>query len=267
MGVGTGGRPVTSTSGGMGAVYAWWILVSLIAGVALGIGIAAYVRAINAVGPVGPNGTCPASCFSPIITIGNVTTGAPGSNVTVVNAGNETNVVLNISIPAGETGPNGTAGANGTAVPIGYAQFIYTTQAPNNGCDAPSTPSSAATCVFTVNSSIYNSIPSTIVASAGLGGTVWTLGAGTYEIHYEMSFGSAGSVAIFTGSAVGALTADTNTLAGSTTATTWIHGTALLNVGSTIIIGVGNYVGNSAIVTAGTAAGFYVIRVTFIKIA
>jgi hypothetical protein len=45
-----------------------------------------------------------------------------------------------------------------------------------------------------------------------------------------MSLASAGSVAIYTGANSASLSIDTNTISGSTTATTWIHGRAIENV-------------------------------------
>jgi hypothetical protein len=142
---------------------------------------------------------------------------------------------------------------------IGAAEYNYTTQSPNN-----SVPPGTA---FTISSLVYNSVPSAIVASAAAGGTVFTLTAGTYVIDYEMSLGSAGSIALYTGPNSGSLTIDNNTIAGSTTATTWIHGRAIEVVGSTLVVAVSSVVGTAAVVTAGTAAGIFMVRITFLKIA
>ncbi len=49
------------------------------------------------------------------ITVGTVTTGAPGSSVTVTNSGTSTAAILNFSIPAGAAGATGAAGAQGAA--------------------------------------------------------------------------------------------------------------------------------------------------------
>lgn len=59
-------------------------------------------------GGIGPAGT------AATITIGTVTTGAAGSSATVVNAGTTSAAVLNLTIPAGATGPQGPAGPPGT---------------------------------------------------------------------------------------------------------------------------------------------------------
>lgn len=50
------------------------------------------------------------------INVGNVYTGAPGSNAAVVNTGDERNVVLDFTIPRGDVGPTGPQGPQG---PIG----------------------------------------------------------------------------------------------------------------------------------------------------
>jgi hypothetical protein len=101
----------------------------------------------------------------------------------------------------------------------------------------------------------------------GAGGTVFTLSDGVYVIDYEMSLGSAGSVALYTGPNSGALAVDNATVSGSTTATTWIHGRVVQNVPTTLVIAVSSVVGTAAVVTAGTAAGLYMIRLTLLKIA
>jgi len=50
-------------------------------------------------------------------------------------------------------------------------------------------------------------------------------------LDYEMSLTSAGSIGIYTStSSIGPFAQDTNTVAGSTNATTWIHGRAIVQV-------------------------------------
>ena len=55
-------------------------------------------------GPEGPSGT------AATVDVGTTTTGAAGSDASVVNAGNSAAAVLNFSIPTGAAGPAGTAG-------------------------------------------------------------------------------------------------------------------------------------------------------------
>jgi hypothetical protein len=106
------------------------------------------------------------------------------------------------------------------------------------------------------------------VASAGASGTVFTLTAtGIYVLDYEMSLEAAGSVAIYTGASAGSLAIDNNTIAGSSSGTTWIHGRAFVEVASTpVVAAISSVVGTAAVVTAGTAAGYYMIRLTILKI-
>ena len=61
---------------------------------------------------------------------------------------------------------------------------------------------------------------------------------------------------------------DNNTISGSSTSTTWIHGRAIETVVSGVnnVIIVSSVVGTAAVVTAGTAPQ-YVTRITFLKIA
>ncbi len=61
-------------------------------------------------GGVGPTGTAGAAAS---VQVGTVTTGAPGSSASVVNAGTSSAAVLNFTIPAGATGAQGQAGATG----------------------------------------------------------------------------------------------------------------------------------------------------------
>jgi len=153
----------------------------------------------------------------------------------------------------------GATGATGSVL-LGAAEFIRTIQSPNN-----SVPPGTA---FTIDTQVFNSIPTTIVASAANGGTVYTLGLGVYVADYEMSLTSAGSIAIYTGAAAGSLAIDTNTVAGSTTGTTWIHGRALVNVTTQpFVMEISSVVGTAAVTTAGSDAGSYMVRLTLLKIA
>lgn len=53
------------------------------------------------------------------INVGNVYTGAPGTNAAVVNTGDERNVVLDFTIPRGDVGPQGPIGPTGATGPQG----------------------------------------------------------------------------------------------------------------------------------------------------
>jgi collagen type VII alpha len=175
--------------------------------------------------------------------------------------------------PTGATGAIGTTGATGATGPtgasglLGAAEFIQTVQAPNNS--VPPYTGGAPTA-FSFDTQVFNNIPTDVVAStiAGPGqGTAFTLTAGTYVFDYEMSLGAAGSVGIYTGATTTTLALDTNTVAGSTTATTWIHGRAFVDVSTTLVAAISSVVGTAAVVTAGTDAGSFMIRLTILKIA
>ena len=89
----------------------------------------------------------------------------------------------------------------------------------------------------------------------------------TYIIDYETSLGFTGPIVIYKGLNLGLLSIDNNTIAGSSTATTWIHGRAIQEVITSLVFIISSVVGNASVVTAGTAAGSYMIRLTILKIA
>jgi hypothetical protein len=95
---------------------------------------------------------------------------------------------------------------------------------------------------------------------------VFTLSEGVYVIDYETSLTSAGSIAIYSGPTIGTISIDTNTISGSTTATTWIHGRAIINVITPLVFGISSVVGAAAVTTAGTSS-LHMIRLTILKIA
>ena len=159
--------------------------------------------------------------------------------------------------PTGITGQTGPIGPTGTSGFIGYAEYIHTEQTPNN-----SIPPGTA---FTIDTEVFNTVPAFIVASPGAGGTVFTLSQGAYIIDCEMSLASAGSIAIYSGPNSASLTIDTNTVSGSTTATTWIHGRAIEFVATTLVIAISSVVGVAAVTTSGTDSS-YMIRLTILKV-
>ncbi|MBR2834063.1 MAG: hypothetical protein IKE75_06565 [Bacilli bacterium] len=82
-------------------------------------------------GPTGPTGPAgPAT-----ITIGTTTTGDPGTDANVTNAGTPENVILDFIIPTGETGPTGPTGPTGETPTI----TIGTVTTGDPGTDAAAT--------------------------------------------------------------------------------------------------------------------------------
>ena len=70
---------------------------------------------LQVVGPTGPTGPAgPAT-----ITVGNTTTGDPGTIASVTNVGTNENAILNFTIPAGVQGATGPAGPTGPTGPRG----------------------------------------------------------------------------------------------------------------------------------------------------
>ena len=57
------------------------------------------------IGPTGPTGATGATGETPIITIGEVITGAPGTEASATITGTAPNFILNLTIPQGPTGP------------------------------------------------------------------------------------------------------------------------------------------------------------------
>lgn len=189
-------------------------------------------------GPVGPTG--PAGATGPTGPIGPTgLTGPTGADG-----------------PTGPIGPTGPTGATGV---VGAAEFIRTIQAPNDSV-APGT-------AFTIDTEVFNTTAGAVTSIAGNGGTVFELQTGTYVIDYEMSLGAAGSVVLYTGATLLGVAIDPTTVAGSTTATTWIHGRSVQVVTSPFYFEVTSHTGTAAVVTAGTAAGVFMIRLTILKIA
>jgi hypothetical protein len=103
-------------------------------------------------GPQGPPGT------AATVDAGTTTTTLPGSNATVVNAGNTTHAVFNFGIPRGDVGaqgPTGPTGATGAQGPTGTAATATagttTTGAPGTNANVVNVGStSAAVFNFTI---------------------------------------------------------------------------------------------------------------------
>jgi hypothetical protein len=141
---------------------------------------------------------------------------------------------------------------------VGYAEFNTTIQ--HGILRAPGV-------AFPIDTQIYNTVPTAIVSSSGDGGTVFTLAAGAYVIDYEMSLVGPGAVAVYTGPDASSLVLDPNTVAGSTTPTTWIHGRAMEVVSTTLVFGISPVGAAAAVTTAGTDGTSFMTRLTILKIA
>lgn len=164
--------------------------------------------------------------------------------------------------PIGPTGPTGAAGSDGVAA---YAEFTNTTtQTPNNSV-APTTGSNGIG--FSFPNAVFNNAG--IVQTANTQGQYFVLPApGVYQVDYQMSLASAGSLALFVGPGPtsSGVAIDNNTVAGASTATTWIHGSGIVDASVSPVVVVGSVVGTANVPAAGTAAGIYAAKVTFLAL-
>ena len=77
-----------------------------------------YPSVCSQPGPTGATGATGATGMGSI-SIGNTTTGAPGTNAVVTNTGTAEDAILNFTIPRGATGVAGPTGATGPTGPTG----------------------------------------------------------------------------------------------------------------------------------------------------
>jgi hypothetical protein len=84
-----------------------------------------------------------------------------------------------------------------------------------------------------------------------------------------MSLVGSSCVALYIGPSAGLLIEDPNTLAGSATSTTWIHGRAIVGpiaAASTLAVALSTDTATSRLSTAGANATTYMVRLTILKI-
>ena len=165
---------------------------------------------------------------------------------------------------AGAQGAQGFQGTPGGGAGSGaYAEFVQHIQ----GSNASIAPGSAVSYTGD-QAAVYDTIGITTAAGPAGQGTAFQLPAGVYFVDWENSADAAWSLAIYQGISNTVLAIDTNTIAGASTATTWIHGRSIITSapGDDWII-VSPVVGTAGIRTARTAAGEFIARITFFKLA
>ena len=99
-----------------------------------------FVIPAGTTGANGADGATGADGTAATVQVGTTTTGAPGTNASVTNAGTESNAMLNFVIPAGATGANGAdgaTGADGTAATVQVG--TTTTGAPGTNASVTNT--------------------------------------------------------------------------------------------------------------------------------
>lgn len=155
---------------------------------------------------------------------------------------------------------NGCLQAVPQAASVGYAEFV------EHIAQAPIAPGTAIK--YDTAPAPFNTLGIATTTGPGAIGTAFQLPVGVYMVDYENSADAAWSLAIYQGVSNTVLTIDTNTISGASTATTWIHGRAIVQstVGNDWIM-ISPVTGTQAIPTAGTAAGEFIARITFLKLA
>lgn len=118
-------------------------------------------------GPTGPTGPAGAAT----ITIGQTTTGAAGTNASVTNSGTAENVVLNFTIPRGNTGDTGPIGPQGPQGPQGLQG--NTGVAGETGPTGPTGPQGpAGTSAVATFGSKYDNATNNITLDANVSQTI-----------------------------------------------------------------------------------------------
>lgn len=149
----------------------------------------------------------------------------------------------------------------GSTLPSLGAQFVQYTQAPNN-----SVASGLAFKLTTDNpTGTFNTLGLTTGAAPTQGDWI-LLPAGNYMIDFETSMSSVGPIAMSTSAvSTGPFVAYTPSKAGSTTATTWVHGRTLFNAAAPTYIIIGPTDSVTATVVPSGGAPQYIVRVTIVK--
>ena len=99
-----------------------------------------FVIPAGTTGANGADGATGADGTAATVQVGTTTTGAPGTNASVTNAGTESNAMLNFVIPAGATGANGANGADGADGTAATVQVgTTTTGAPGTNASVTNT--------------------------------------------------------------------------------------------------------------------------------
>ena len=164
----------------------------------------------------------------------------------------------------GEVGPSGLVGPAGPIGPgsAGYAEFVQLTQSPNDSI----APGAGVTYTVDNPTGVFNTLGITLDTVPGGQGTAFLLPAGrAYIIDFENSNDQPWALAIYKSTALATIAAgiDNNTIAGSTTATTWIHGRAIVVATVPTYIMISPVTNTHAIPTAGNAP-VYIARITFL---
>jgi hypothetical protein len=141
------------------------------------------------------------------------------------------------------------------------AEYVQQTNA--NG----SVPPGTAIDYTTSGTVVVNTIGISTTSGPGAVGTAFELPVGTYMVDFENSNEAACSFAIYQGSSNTVMSINDETIVGSSTGTTWLHGRAYIQstVGNQWMM-VSSVVGTAAIPAAGNAVGEFIARITFLRL-
>lgn len=165
----------------------------------------------------------------------------------------------------GTTGPAGPTGTSGSGTTLGYAEYVQLTQAPNNSV----APGSAVSYTVDHPLGVVNTLGITTLAGPGAQGTAFLLPVGVYVVDWENSNSASWSLAVYQGVSNTVLSVINETIAGATTAGSWIHGRAVITstIGNQWII-ISPAVGTASIGDPTTGSAPQTIaRITFIRLA
>jgi hypothetical protein len=109
---------------------------------------------------------------------------------------------------------------------LGSAQYVNTALTPGNNNRV-----NGDAMRFRPNAT-YNDMPTYVNTFTNGAGTIFNLTKGTYELVYETSITSAGTLAIYNGTATGTMIPRLASLVGSNVANTWLHGSYILQCDS-----------------------------------
>lgn len=184
------------------------------------------------IGPTGATGPTGPAGITPTITVGTVTTGEPGTDAEVVNSGTEEDVILDFTIPRGDTGTSGV---------LNYADFYALmpsdnadTVAPGTDVDFPQDGPNSGTDISRISASSFN-----------------LSNIGVYQILFQVSVTEAGQLELtLNGAAI------ENTVVGRATGSSQIVGMLIIETTSiNSILTVRNPAGNSTALTITPLAG------------
>jgi hypothetical protein len=120
---------------------------------------------------------------------------------------------------------------------------------------------------LTISTKVMSTIDSDISVNTNSNGTFFTLVTpGVYIIDYETSLQNGGAIALYSGSQTNNLQIINDSISGSSTAQTWIHGRYAINTSNQTIIALSSVNSPISITTAGNVINIFMVRISIMKI-